>query len=100
MYTRHIAQTLAERLLEPRSFIRSVIGPRKTGKTTAVRQTVQAAGLPYHYANADGIVTHPLSRIELEWQQARRLTKDNAPAVLVLDEIQSVCGWSEMVKRL
>lgn len=77
-----------------------VIGPRQTGKTTAVRQAAQTAGLPYHYADAGSIVVHPLSWIESKWQQARRLTKDNAPAVLVLDEIQSVCGWSEMVKRL
>jgi hypothetical protein len=64
MYTRHISQTLAERLQEPRSFMQIVIDPRQTGKTTAVRQAAQTAGLPYHHADAGSIVVHPPSWIE------------------------------------
>ena len=100
MYKRHIAKVLTERLLEPRSFIQIVTGPRQTGKTTAVKQAVQAAGLPHRYASADNIIVHPLSWIEVQWQQARHLASDDIPAVLVLDEIQLIDGWSEVIKRL
>ena len=100
MYMRHTAATLAKRLLEPRAFMQIVTGPRQTGKTTAVKQAVQNVGFPYRYANADGIIVPPLSWIEMEWQQARRLATSRTPAILILDEIQKVDGWSEVVKRL
>lgn len=100
MYVRNTSRTLALRLAEPRSFIQIVIGPRQTGKTTAVRQAVQASGLAYRMASADGITVPPLAWVETEWMQARSLASKNAPAVLVLDEIQKVEGWSEVVKRL
>ena len=100
MYVRDTSATLADRLRRPRSFIQIVTGPRQTGKTTAVRQALQAVGLPYRYATADGLTVPPLAWVETEWQQARRLAGNGGAAVLVLDEIQKVQGWSEVVKRL
>ena len=100
MFIRKTAKTLATRLAEARAFIQIVVGPRQTGKTTAVRQAVQSSGLPYRYASADGIVVPPLAWVETEWMQARTLARPDAPAVFVLDEIQKVEGWSEVVKRL
>lgn len=100
MFVRQTSKTLAARLAEPRAFIQIVTGPRQTGKTTAVRQAVQSSGLPYRYATADGIVVPPLAWVETEWMQARLLARPDTPAILVLDEIQKVEGWSEVVKRL
>ena len=100
MYVRNTSSILASRLAEPRAFIQIVIGPRQTGKTTAIRQAVQASGLPCRIASADGITVPPLAWVETEWMQARILTREGATAVLVLDEIQKVDGWSEVVKRL
>lgn len=100
MYVRNTSQVLAKRLAESRSFIQIVIGPRQTGKTTAIRQAVQASGRPYRVANADGITVPPLAWVETEWMQARALATSDTPAILVLDEIQKVDGWSEVVKRL
>ncbi len=97
---RDIAKKLSERLHEPRSFIQIITGPRQTGKTTAAKQAVRASGLPSRYASADGIAVPPRAWIESEWRQARLLVKDGSPAVLVLDEIQKVTGWEDVVKRL
>ena len=100
MYRRKISTVLQQRLMGPRSFIQVVMGPRQTGKTTAIKQAVKACGLPCRVASAD------LSRelagdwIDLEWRQARQLTSNGSRAILVLDEIQKVTGWSETVKAL
>lgn len=99
MYQRAIATTLFERLQEPRHTIQIVIGPRQTGKTTAVKQAIKASGLPYRIATADSPLRLNASWITSEWVQARRLAKGQT-AVLILDEIQKVDQWSEEVKRL
>lgn len=99
MHRRAISFKLEQRLTEERAFIQIVSGPRQTGKTTAVNQAVRASGLPYRYATADGLAVPPMPWLESEWEQARSLAR-SGPAVLVLDEVQKVKGWSEVVKRL
>lgn len=100
MYRRKISTVLQQRLIGPRSFIQVVMGPRQTGKTTAIKQAVKACGLPCRVASADS--SHELAGdwIDLEWRQARQLTSNGSRAILVLDEIQKVTGWSETVKAL
>lgn len=100
MYRRVSSKTLEKRLCEARRFIQVVSGPRQTGKTTAVKQAIQSSGIRSHYATADGLVVPPTSWLESEWSQARDLALSNGRAVLVLDEVQKIGGWSEMVKRL
>lgn len=100
MYKRATAKTLSKRLTERRRFIQIVIGPRQTGKTTAVKQAVKASGLPLHIASADSPATLSADWLETEWRQARRLAALGAPAVLVVDEIQKVENWSESTKAL
>lgn len=100
MFQRDTARKLAARLAEERAFIQVVTGPRQTGKTTAARQAVQQSGLPSRYATADGITVPPLSWLEAEWSQARLLAQGTSPAVLVLDEVQKIEGWSDVIKRL
>lgn len=100
MYTRDVATTLMGRLSEPRRFMQIVVGPRQTGKTTAVKQAVKASGLPVRVATADTARHLGAEWVRVEWQQARRLVRSGSPAVLVLDEIQKVDQWSEEVKAL
>lgn len=100
MYTRGISAVLQQRLAGPRSFIQVVMGPRQTGKTTAIKQAVKACGLPCRVASADSSRGLAGDWIDLEWRQARQLTNNGSRAILVLDEIQKVTGWSEMVKAL
>ena len=63
-------------------------------------QAVKAAGLPAHVASADSAADVGAEWVELEWRQARDLTRGGKRAVLVLDEIQKVSQWSQVVKRL
>ena len=98
-FRRSVSTELEERLGEDRAFIQIVIGPRQTGKTTAVGQALKAAGLPAHVAAADSADAVGPEWLEVEWMQARALATRGA-AVLFVDEVQKVRGWSETVKRL
>lgn len=99
MYARPIDTHLAERLSEPKRFIQVVWGPRQVGKTTSVTHVLETLGLPHHYASADSPATHTTAWIRQQWERARA---DAAfgPAVLALDEVQKVPGWSDAVKAL
>jgi predicted AAA+ superfamily ATPase len=101
-YQRPQAATLAERLAEPRRHLQVVAGPRQVGKTTLVQQVVETAGLPTRSASADEPTLRGPAWIEQQWQAARLLAGEGgkAGAVLVLDEIQKIPGWSESAKRL
>jgi len=102
MFSRPQGQQLARRLREPRRFIQVVAGPRQVGKTTLVRQVSEASGLVRHYASADEPTLRGRDWIEQQWEAARLAARD-APrrgALLVLDEIQKISGWSETVKHL
>ncbi|MGB2823243.1 MAG: DUF4143 domain-containing protein, partial [Phycisphaerae bacterium] len=60
-------------------------------------------GLASHYGSADEPALKDRVWIEQQWEAARALTRSGgqpAPAVLALDEIQKIPGWSETVKRL
>lgn len=100
MFRRAISMNLETRLAEPRRFIQVVMGPRQTGKTTAVKQAVKSSGLPFRVASADGSTVLGSDWIEVEWRQARALAASGVKAVLVLDEVQKLDQWSETVKAL
>jgi len=110
-YIRPQAQILAQRLAEPRRFLQVVAGPRQVGKTTLVESVVATTGQPFRFVSADAPTLRSDAWIAQQWDAARLLTKPNSstptappdntiPAVLVLDEIQKIPGWSEIVKRL
>jgi hypothetical protein len=101
-YTRPQATVLKRRIAEPRRFILAVAGPRQVGKTTLMQQVTDASGLSTRYASADEPTLRGPEWLEQQWEAARLEASDagRAGAVLVLDEIQKVQGWSESVKRL
>lgn len=96
---RSSASRLAERLGEPRRFIQAVIGPRQVGKTTLVQQVVDDLSTPTHWATGDEPTLRSAAWIEQQWEAARQLARQ-APALLVIDEVQKAPHWSETVKRL
>ena len=103
MFLRPIANTLSDRLNEPRRFIQVLIGPRQTGKTTTAHQILEKTNVPSHYASADEPVLKDRVWIEQQWESARLKLKSpegQEMGILVLDEVQKVTGWSETVKRL
>ena len=98
-YQRPQAAVLARRLAEPRRFVQVVAGPRQVGKTTLVQQVVEQVRLPVQFASADEPTLRGPEWIAQQWEAAR-LMADADGAVLVLDEVQKIGGWSEAVKRL
>jgi len=103
MYKRPTYQILLNRLEEPRRFMQVLAGPRQAGKTTLVQQVLDDLKAPSHYASADEPVTRDRVWVEQQWETARRFISGPGhakAAVLVLDEIQKVPGWSEIVKFL
>jgi predicted AAA+ superfamily ATPase len=101
-YTRPQSETLGRRLAEPRRFLQAVAGPRQVGKTTLVQQVTEASGLATRFASADEPTLRGRDWIEQQWEAARLAARDAGKrgAVLVVDEIQKIAGWSETVKRL
>lgn len=101
-FSRLLARALASRLAQPRRFIQVVAGPRQVGKTTLVQQVLAQLDLPAVYASADEPSLRDRAWLAAQWDAARFKARDagSQGAVLALDEIQKVAGWSETVKRL
>ena len=82
-----------------------LLGPRQVGKTTLARQAREELNLPVHTASADEPGLKGGAWIAGQWEAGRDLCRSHdasrlTPALLILDEIQKVTGWSESVKRL
>ncbi len=99
-YQRPVLKTILRRLKEPRKFIQIIIGPRQVGKTTLIRQALEVFGEDAHYAAADAPAPRDPTWLEAQWDIARLRARSGGSCALVLDEIQKVVGWSELVKRL
>jgi uncharacterized protein len=101
-YRRPRFADVMSRLAEPRRFLQVLAGPRQTGKTTLIRQVLAEIDKPGHYASADRPTLHDRWWVQAQWEAGRRLARDagSPGAVLVLDEVQKVPGWSDVVKAL
>ena len=99
MFERHFVSQLTDRLAEPRRFIQIVAGPRQTGKTTALMQTIEKLDMKARYVSADDPTLVSTEWLRNEWEQARAAAKAGE-AILVVDEIQKITKWSSIVKLL
>ena len=78
-----------------------LVGPRQVGKTTAASQVEKRLRWPSVVASADAALPHPPEWIETQWRLARaKAASVRTRVLLVLDELQKVPGWSEVIKRL
>jgi len=100
MKKRKSYEVLLKRLQEPRRFIQSLIGPRQVGKTTLALQVVGELGKPNRYVSADLATLQDTSWLHQQWDVARELAKLEGKALLIVDEIQKIPHWSDMVKFL
>ncbi len=100
MFERGMVSVLKDRLAEPRRFIQIVIGPRQTGKSTAVSQALEDIGSPKVAFSFDRPRDQNPRRLEEVWEEARSLLEAGGEVVLSLDEIQKVPDWSSTVKFL
>lgn len=103
MYKRSEYHIVIERLRGPRKFLQVVMGPRQVGKTTLVRQVLNTfqGEIPFISFTADNVPATQNSWITDCWETARAQMKigDYKEFILVIDEIQKLKGWSEVVKK-
>lgn len=102
MFEREQVSVIRKRMLErDNTLIQVVVGPRQTGKSTMIAQALQGLDVLDHSVSADDILAPTEEWLRNEWQQARNLQRaSDQPVVLVLDEIQKVKGWPNIVKGL
>ena len=76
-------------------------GPRQVGKSTLVRQVVQELTIPYSVEVADAVDPKDSDWIRRIWEGARTtmILRGEQERLLVIDEIQKIDNWSEVVKR-
>lgn len=95
---RAVVKDVLSRLTRPPQLLQIVVGPRQVGKTTAAHQIGEAWKGPVRYAAADLPLPPGPEWIRSHWELARRDAAGGRAALLVLDEVQKVAGWSEAVK--
>lgn len=96
--TREFTDILSARLKNWPKLIQIVIGPRQVGKTTGVMQVFDQFSGPKHFATADLSLPPSAEWIIQQWNRVRSM--GDSDSLLVLDEIQKIERWSEVVKRL
>ena len=101
MYKRAEYQIIKNRLEEPRKFIQVVMGARQIGKSTVVKQVLKDLDLPCLFYSADNVPASNTAWVSDCWEAVRSLKRSNnwESAILVIDEIQKVPNWSEVVKK-
>jgi hypothetical protein len=101
MYKKIEYQIVKSRLEEPRRFIQVLMGPRQVGKSTVVKQVLQDYEGEYLFYSADNVPATSSAWISDCWSAARRLmvAKELKTILLVIDEIQKISNWSEVVKK-
>ncbi|WP_251621363.1 ATP-binding protein [Odoribacter lunatus] len=101
MYQRHEYLVIKSRLEEPRKFIQVVTGPRQVGKTTVVKQVLQELNAPYQFFSADTVPETDGAWVSECWAVVRNLKESKGwdCMLLVIDEIQKVPNWWEVVKK-
>jgi len=101
MFERPYFKSIKARIEEPRKFIQVILGPRQVGKTTMVTQLLSQLVMPNLYESADVISATNTAWLVQVWESARLRLKASGTAefLLVIDEIQKIDNWSEVVKQ-
>lgn len=100
-YTRALLADLMDFSVRHPTVIQALVGPRQVGKTTLARQLIASVAMPSIYASADAPLPPGPEWIDTQWRRAQlKAAAGPGPILLVLDEIQKVRGWSEVVKHL
>lgn len=101
MYERPQVSVIARRMTEwDNPLMQVIVGPRQTGKSTMLSQALAKQNVPSHVVSADDPISPSPAWLRTEWQQARSFATSTGKAILVIDEIQKVPRWPEVVKSL
>ena len=100
-YVRSQFNTLKERILEPRKFMQVLAGPRQVGKSTLVGQVLNQTDIAHALEVADAVDPEDSDWIHRVWEAARTtmMLRGLEDYLLVIDEVQKIDNWSEVVKR-
>lgn len=101
MFERPYLETVKKRIEEKRKFIQVILGPRQVGKTTMITQLLAKLTIPNLYESADAISATNSAWLMQVWESARLRMKTSSATefLLVIDEIQKIDNWSEVVKQ-
>ena len=100
-FERDLVGELGEAIRRMPDLIHVLVGARQTGKSTAAEQVAGKWKGPVILKSADLALPPGPEWVENLWNQARlEARQERRAALLVLDEIQKVHGWSETVKAL
>lgn len=101
MIKRSVLEQFKPRINEQRNFIQVVVGPRQVGKTTMILQLLDETTLPNLFESADAVLNSNSEWILQVWESARLKMKVQQATefLLVIDEIQKIDNWSEVVKQ-
>ncbi len=101
MFERPYLKLIKPRIEEPRKFIQVILGPRQVGKTTMITQLLSQLSIPNIYESADAISATNLVWLMQVWESARLRLKASGASefLIVIDEIQKIDNWSEIVKQ-
>ena len=100
-YVRSQFNTLKERILEPRKFMQVLAGPHQVGKSTLVGQVLNQTDIAHALEVADAVDPEDSDWIHRVWEAARTtmMLRGLEDYLLVIDEVQKIDNWSEVVKR-
>jgi predicted AAA+ superfamily ATPase len=101
MFERPYLKSVKARIEEPRKFIQVILGPRQVGKTTMITQLVEQLSILNLFESADAISATNSAWITQIWESARLRMKasNTSEFLLIIDEIQKIDNWSEIVKQ-
>ena len=100
LFKRSLVDTIAGRAREPRRFIQIVVGPRQTGKTTAILQAVNQLDIMFTYFSFDDERDITAEKLRTVWDAARSSIRSTNDHILILDEIHRIPQWSSTIKAL
>ena len=101
MYERPYLKKIKQRIEEPRKFIQVIFGPRQVGKTTLMDQLLTQTSIPHLYESADAVLSADGAWLSQVWETARLRMRafEGSEYLLVIDEVQKIDHWSEIVKQ-
>lgn len=103
-YERPIVKDILKGLGMKKKLLHIITGPRQVGKTTAALQIGEKWQGQVIVGSADLPLPPDHEWIRSQWERARYASEGsrnkNGDVLLILDEVQKVAGWSEVVKDL
>ena len=102
-FERKIVAEITAGLARKKKLLHIITGPRQVGKTTASLQIAEKWAGKVLSFSADSPIPPGPEWIQGNWDRAVRLAKSTQrenDVLLILDEVQKVKGWSEVVKLL